>query len=209
MPEYRATRFINTREADTYHFTAETDQAARETLLPGDNLDWSGDADLVDCDVSDEVLALDRRKDDGSYEIIEDQIELAGEKPYGQPSREFVLKVAGIMLFAESDYVTGRPEGTDPEAVQTDLDWLTARDETLESLIREARALTRLNSDVPPAFSENGLTPRPTIKIYLSGGVIQDVSCDGAAIVIVHDADNEAEAPDFDPYEPSEYRFPS
>ncbi len=68
---------------------------------------------------------------------------------------------------------------------------------------------TRLKSDVPYAFSEDGLRPRPTIKIYLSGGVIQDVSCDGAAIVIVHDADNEAEAPPFDPYEPSEYRFPS
>jgi len=68
---------------------------------------------------------------------------------------------------------------------------------------------TQLKSDVPYAFSEDGLRRRPTIKIYLSGGVIQDVSCDGAAIVIVHDADNEAEAPAFDPYEPSEYRFPS
>ena len=68
---------------------------------------------------------------------------------------------------------------------------------------------THLKSEVPYAFSEDGLRQRPTIKIYLSGGVIQDVSCDGAAIVIVHDADNEAEAPAFDPYEPSEYRFPS
>ena len=68
---------------------------------------------------------------------------------------------------------------------------------------------TRLKSDVPYTFSEDGLRQRPTVKIYLSGGVIQDVSCDGAAIVIVHDADNEAEAPAFDPYEPSEYRFPS
>ncbi len=67
----------------------------------------------------------------------------------------------------------------------------------------------RLKTDVPYAFSEDGLKQRPTIKIYLSGGVIQDVTCDGAAIVIVHDADNEAEAPAFDPYEPSEYRFPS
>ena len=72
-----------------------------------------------------------------------------------------------------------------------------------------ARTRTRLKSDVPYAFSEDGLRQRPTIKIYLSGGVIQDVSCDGAAIVIVHDADNEAEAPAFDPYESSEYRFPS
>ncbi len=68
---------------------------------------------------------------------------------------------------------------------------------------------TRLKSYVPYAFSEDGLRQRPTVKIYLSGGVIQDVSCDGAAIVIVHDADNEAEAPASDPYQPSEYRFPS
>ncbi len=68
---------------------------------------------------------------------------------------------------------------------------------------------THLKPDVPYAFSEDGLRQRPTVKIYLSGGVIQDVSCDGAAIVIVHDADNEAEAPAFDPYQPSEYRFPS
>ncbi len=73
----------------------------------------------------------------------------------------------------------------------------------------DAEILTRLKSDVPYAFCEDGLRKRPTIKIYLSGGVIQDVSCDGGAIVIVHDADNEAEAPAFDPYEPSEYRFPS
>ncbi len=86
MPEYRATRFINTREADTYRFTAENDRAAKEMLLSGSVLDWSGDADLVDCDVSDEVLALDRHKEDGSYEVIEDQIELPGEMPYGQPS---------------------------------------------------------------------------------------------------------------------------
>ncbi len=68
---------------------------------------------------------------------------------------------------------------------------------------------THLKPGVPYAFSEDGLRQRPTVKIYLSGGVIQDVSCDGAAIVIVHDADNEAEAPAFDPYQPSEYRFPS
>ena len=33
MPDYRATRFINTREADTYRFTAENDRAAKEMLL--------------------------------------------------------------------------------------------------------------------------------------------------------------------------------
>lgn len=69
--------------------------------------------------------------------------------------------------------------------------------------------LTHIKSDVPYAFSEDGLRKRPTIKVYVSDGVVQDVTCDGAAILIVHDADNEAEAPAFDPYEPSEYRFPS
>ena len=33
MPEYRATRFINTREADTYDFSAANDQEALEMLL--------------------------------------------------------------------------------------------------------------------------------------------------------------------------------
>jgi len=37
--------------------------------------------------------------------------------------------------------------------VQTDLDWLIARDETLESLIREARTLTGTGTDPPPAKS--------------------------------------------------------
>ena len=35
MPDYRATRFINTREADTCHFKAASDEAARELLLAG------------------------------------------------------------------------------------------------------------------------------------------------------------------------------
>ena len=128
MPEYRATRFINTREADTYRFTAENDEAARETLLSGDNLEWSGDADLVDCDVSDEVLALDRRKEDGSYEVIEDEIELPGEMPYGQPSRQFVLNVAAL-----------REEGAYDDAI-----------ETLEKLIEEARALCTVSRSATP-----------------------------------------------------------
>ena len=96
MPEYRATRFINTREADTYHFKAEDDEAARAVLLSGDTLDWSGDADLVDCDVPDEVLALDRRKDDGSFEAVDDEIELPSSRPYAGPARDFALRVAAL-----------------------------------------------------------------------------------------------------------------
>ena len=119
MPEYRATRFINTREADTYDFTAESDQAARETLLLADNLDWSGDADLVDCDVADEVLALDRRNEDGSYETVEDEIELPCQMPYGAAAKAFVRKVADLA-----------DEGAYDDTVQT-LIWL----------IEEAQAL--------------------------------------------------------------------
>ncbi len=128
MPEYRATRFINTREADTYHFTAENDQAAKEMLLSGDSLDWSGDADLIDCDVSDEVLALDRRKEDGSYQVIEDEIELPGQMPYGQPSRQFVLNVAAL-----------GEEGAYDDSI-----------ETLERLIEDARALCRASQPAAP-----------------------------------------------------------
>ncbi len=124
MPNYRATRFINTREADTCHFTAENDQAAREVLLSGDNLNWSGDADLIDCDLPEEVLALDRRNEDGSYETVEDEIELPGAMPYASPSRQFVLNVAAL---AE--------EGAYDDAI-----------ETLERLIEQARALCGMPS---------------------------------------------------------------
>jgi hypothetical protein len=95
MPNYRATRLINTREATTYHFTARSDRAARETLLLGDNLNWSSDAVLAECDVTDEILALDRIGKDGT-QTVDDEIELPGERPYGQPSRQFVLNVAAL-----------------------------------------------------------------------------------------------------------------
>jgi hypothetical protein len=119
MPEYRATRYVNTREADTCHFVADNDEAARAMLLCGDHPDWSGDADLVDCDAPDEVLALDRRNGDGSYETVAEEIELPGMLPYAQPSREFVLSVA----------VLGE-EGAYDNAI-----------DALEALIEKARAL--------------------------------------------------------------------
>ena len=128
MPDYRATRFINTREADTYRFTAENDQAAKEMLLSGAALDWSGDADLIDCEVSDEVLAPDRRKEDGSYQVIEDEIELPGQMPYGQPSRQFVLNVAAL-----------GEEGAYDDAF-----------ETLQRLIQLARTLCNIPQPIVP-----------------------------------------------------------
>ncbi len=119
MPRYRASRFINTREADSYDFSAANGQEALETLLSGDNLAWSGDADLIDCDVPGEILALDRRKNDGSYETVAEEIQLPGQKPYGQPSRDFVWKTAKL-----------GEEGAYSDAI-----------ETSAALIEEARAL--------------------------------------------------------------------
>ncbi len=119
MPEYRAIRFINTREPDSCYFSAENGEAARAILLSATHPGWSGDADLVDCDVTGEVLALDRRKAGGAYETVEDEIPLPGEMPYGQPSRDFVFKAAKL-----------GGEGAYGDAV-----------ETLERLIEEARRL--------------------------------------------------------------------
>jgi hypothetical protein len=96
MPKYRATRLINTRETTTYHFTAQNDRTALGTLLLGDNLNWSSETDLVDCDVTDEILALDRLCKDGTCQTVDEEIELPGERPYGQPSRQFVLNVATL-----------------------------------------------------------------------------------------------------------------
>jgi hypothetical protein len=96
MPEYRATRFVNTREADTCRFTAGNDEAAREMLLAGNHPDWSGDADLVDCDFPDEVFALDRRCSGGSYESVEEEILSTPSLPYGGAARDFVLLVASL-----------------------------------------------------------------------------------------------------------------
>jgi hypothetical protein len=132
MAEYRATRFVNTREATTYDFTAASDEEALEILRSGDDLEWSGDADLVDCDVPDETLALDRRRDDGAYETVQDEIELPGQMPYGQPSRQFVLNVAAL-----------GEEGAYDDAI-----------ETLERLIEQARALCGCSGEIPePASS--------------------------------------------------------
>ncbi len=124
MPDYRATRFLNTREADTCHFTAPDDDAARQMLLTGQIPEWSGDADIIEPDVADEILALDRRKDDGTYETVEDEIELPGQMPYGQPSRDFVLNAAAL-----------GEEGAYSDAI-----------ETLERLIEQARALCGMPS---------------------------------------------------------------
>jgi hypothetical protein len=119
MPDYRATRFINTREADTCHFTAASDEAARELLLSGNIPEWSGDADLIECDLPDEVLSLDRRTGNGAYETVDDEIPLPGMMPYGQLSRDFVLSVAAL-----------GEEGAYDNAI-----------DTLEALIERARAL--------------------------------------------------------------------
>jgi len=96
MPDYRATRLRNKRGAGAYHFTAKNDEEALEVLRLGENLAWSGDADVVEPDVTDEVLALDRRKDQETWEVVDDEIELPGERPYGRASRNFVEHVARL-----------------------------------------------------------------------------------------------------------------
>jgi hypothetical protein len=122
MPDYRATRLRNTREADAYHFSAKDDEEAREVVR-------GGDADIVEPDVRDEVLALDRRKDGGDWEVIDDEIELPGERPYGQPSRNFVDRVARL-----------GEEGAYDNAI-----------ETLDEIIAEARRLCGIDDGAAEA----------------------------------------------------------
>jgi hypothetical protein len=135
MPEYRATRFINTREADTCHFTAASDEAARELILSGNIPEWSGDADLIECDLPDEVLSLDRSTGNGAYETVDDEIQLPGMMPYGQLSRDFVLSVAAL-----------GEEGAYDNAI-----------DTLEALIEKARALCNISQ--PVASDPQSLPP--------------------------------------------------
>jgi len=82
---------------------------------------------------------------------LDSNLDHSASLPSSDRLLSFVQNIARFTLFAESDYVTDRPEGTDPEAVQTDLDWLIAQDETLESLIRQARALTGAGNHPPPS----------------------------------------------------------
>lgn len=92
--------------------------------------------------------------------ILIDRLDHSASPPASDRLLSFVQNIARLTLFAESDYVTDRPEGTDPEAVQTDLDWLIAQDETLESLIREARALTGIGNHppFPQELNPDGIT---------------------------------------------------
>ena len=50
--------------------------------------------------------------------------------------RAFAEQVARLTLFTET-----LDADEDPDAAQTDLDWLIAQDETLETLIHDARKL--------------------------------------------------------------------
>jgi len=129
MPDYRATRFRNTREAGAYNFSAKDDEEARDALRLGDTLAWSGGADIVEPDVTDEVLALDRRKDDGSWEVVADEIELPSERPYGRASRNFVDYVARL-----------GEEGAYDDAIAT-----------LEEVIAEARRLCGIDDGAAAA----------------------------------------------------------
>jgi len=158
MSDYRAVLGFNAWLLRKKTFTAADDDAARAMK---DELDiWAGETMLeaahdngADCpDFPDAIVTVDRLDAHG---VMQDEIYFfrhSQSQPFGADLLAFAEKIARLTLFAESDAVTGRAEGADPEAVQTDLDWLTAQDETLESLIREARALTGIeNHPSPPA----------------------------------------------------------
>ncbi len=159
MPEYRATLGFNAYLLRNKTFPAAGEDAARAMK---DELDrWASETMLAaahangaDCpDIPDAIVTVDRLDAHG---VMEDEIYFfrhSQSHPFSTDLLAFARKIARLTLFTESDYVTGRPEGADPNAVQTDLDWLTAQDETLESLIREARALTGAENHPPPAES--------------------------------------------------------
>ncbi len=177
MPHYRLTFARNVRQYQHHKFQAANDSDAKAYAsraltayakptaeIPGNCVEWDAAHEFDDIDFDDPNIMLDRwiapppiddarlKTASGRWEPLEEEI-LNPDRLYSSRALAFIQKVARLTLWMESDYVTGRPEGTDPEAVQTDLDWLTAQDDTLESLIREARALTRTGTDPPPAKS--------------------------------------------------------
>jgi hypothetical protein len=156
MPDYRATLGFNAWLLHKKTFAAADDDAARAMK---DELDRSAGETMLeaaqdngtDCsDFPDAIVTIDRLDTHG---VTEDEIYFfrhSQSHPFSTDLLAFAEKIARLTLFAESDAVTDRAEGADPEAVQTDLDWLTAQDETLENLIREARALTGIENHPPP-----------------------------------------------------------
>jgi hypothetical protein len=156
MSEYRATVGFNTWLLCHRTFTATNDEAVRAMQTQLD--EWAANAMSQAAsqngnelpDFPDAVVTIDRLDAHG---LMEDEIFFfrhSQSHPFSTDLLAFAAKIARLTLFAESDNVTGRPEGTDPKAVQTDLDWLTAQDEALESLIREARTLTGTEHHPPP-----------------------------------------------------------
>jgi hypothetical protein len=101
-------------------------------------------------DTPDAAVTVDRLDAHG---VMEDEIYVFRHSqsiPSGDRLLAFARNIAALTLFAESGAVTEEPERTDPEPMQPDSGWLTAQDETLESLIREARALTGIQNHPPP-----------------------------------------------------------
>ncbi len=177
MPHYRLTVARNVRQYQHHKFQAANNSDAKAyasraltayakptPAIPGNCIEWDAPHEFEDIDFDDPNIMLDRRiasppigdahlkTASGRWEPLEDEI-LNPNHLYSNRALAFIEHIARLTLFAESDCVTGRPEGTDPEDVQTDLDWLTAQNDTLESLIREARALTRTGTGPPPAKS--------------------------------------------------------
>ncbi|MGO9546848.1 MAG: hypothetical protein ACLPPF_18885 [Rhodomicrobium sp.] len=156
MPKYRATVGFNAWHLRHRRFTAKNDAAARAMRQPLNQ--WVSETLLKIAkqnatDISstpDAVVLVDRLDDKGEIEQEIDRFDHSESIPLSDALRAFTTKIAHLALFAESDYVNKRPDGADPEAVQTDLNWLTAQHEALESLIREARDLIGFQNHPTP-----------------------------------------------------------
>jgi hypothetical protein len=128
MPKYRATRFINRREAEHCRFDAVSDDQAKEiltTLNEASEIEWESCEDS-DCDPAayDETLMLEKWSGDWSdatagWAAVAEEILLPSQMPYSGHAIVFVNKVAAL-----------RKEGAYHDAI-----------ETLEALIREANKL--------------------------------------------------------------------
>ena len=103
MPKYRATRFINRREAEHCRFDAVSDDQAKEiltTLNEASEIQWESCEDS-DCDPAayDETLMLEKWSGDWSdatagWAAVAEEILLPSQMPYSGHAIVFVNKVA-------------------------------------------------------------------------------------------------------------------
>ena len=130
MPRYRIVRMQNERSATKFEFDAAGDEEAfrllhDETCLDA-LLESSGDADIIEPEVYDEIRGLDRLED-GAFVILVEEHGLKNQMPYSWEARDFAAKVAAL-----------GEEGAYDDAI-----------ETLDALIAEARSLCGLDPPAP------------------------------------------------------------